>query len=145
MISAKNFLTDEEKNKVVTAIRTVETNTTGEIRIHIDDSCDEDVLDRAVEIFYHLRMDKTIFRNGVLIYIAVKNKQFAIIGDEAIHQKVDAHYWKDISFELNNDFQYKQPTEAILHAIQTIGNTLAQYFPALDNFDKNELPNEISY
>lgn len=145
MISAKTFLTDEEKNKVVDTIRKIEAATTGEIRVHIDDACTDDVLDRAVEVFYHLRMDKTVFRNGVLLYIAVKNKQFAIIGDEAINQKVTAKFWKEISFELNNDFKNSAPITAILHALQTIGIQLAHYFPALDILDNNELPNEISF
>ena len=145
MASAKDFLNDAEKDTVVSAIRTAEATTSGEIRVHIDDRCDEEVLDRAVKVFHHLRMDKTVFRNGVLIYIAVKDKQFAVIGDEAIHKKVDDDCWKNISHQLHTDFKNEQAHHGILKAIDTIGKTLSAYFPDIDKLDRNELPDDISF
>ncbi len=145
MISARNFLTDEEKDLLVQTIRKVEAHTSSEIRIHFDDHCEQDVMDRAVAVFYQLNMEKTIFRNGVLIYFAVKDKQFAVIGDEAIHQKVDAEYWKAISNELHQNLRDGNPFQAIVKAVQHIGQTLAIYFPDIDNLNKNELSDEISF
>ena len=145
MASAKNFLSDVEKDELGKSIRKFEANTSAEIRIHIDDRCDEDVMDRAVKVFHHLNMDKTVFRNGVLIYIAVVDKQFAIIGDEAIHKKVDADFWKDISYKMHLDFMNNTPIFAIQNAIETIGKTLAIQFPDINNLTKNELSDEISF
>ena len=145
MASSINFLSVSEKDAVVSAIRAAEATTSGEIRIHIDDRCDEEVLDRAVKVFHHLRMDKTVFRNGVLIYIAVRDRQFAVIGDEAIHKKVDDDFWKDISHQLHNSFKNEQAFQGILNAIETIGKTLSTYFPDIDKLDRNELPDDISY
>ena len=145
MASAKNFLSDAEKDAIVSAIRTAEATTSGEIRVRLDDRCDEDVLDRAVKVFHHLRMDKTVFRNGVLIYIAVRDKQFAIIGDDAINKKVDDDFWKNVSHQLHTDFKNEQPQQGILKAIETIGKTLSTYFPDIDKLDRNELPDDISY
>ena len=145
MISAKNFLSEKEKNAVVSAIRAIESNTSGEIRIHIDDSCSEDVLDRAVQVFHHLKMDQTAFRNGVLIYIAVRDKQFAIIGDKGINKKIDEDYWKSISYQMQQNFIRESPSKAIINAVHQIGKTLSTHFPDLDKFDKNELPDEISF
>ena len=136
---------DVEKDELVKSIRKFEANTSAEIRIHIDDRCDEDVMDRAVKVFHHLNMDKTVFRNGVLIYIAVVDKQFAIIGDEAIHKKVDADFWKDISYKMHLDFMNNTPIFAIQNAIETIGKTLAIQFPDINNLTKNELSDEISF
>jgi len=145
MASAKDFFNDTEKEAIVAAIRKVEIHTSGEIRVHIDDRCDKDAYDRAVNIFQFLKMDKTAFRNGVLIYIAVKDRKFAVIGDQAIHSKVDDDYWKTISAKLHDEFVEHHYAEGIIRAIETIGKTLTKYFPDVDELERNELPDDISF
>lgn len=145
MASAKNFLKDDEKDAVVAAIRQVELHTSGEIRVHIDDRCEQDAYQRAVTIFEHLNMDKMPFRNAVLIYIAVKDRKFSIIGDEAIHEKLGDGFWKEISRELHNDFENYNFSIGIINTIETIGKELIKYFPNIDELDRNELPDDISF
>lgn len=145
MASAINFLSDEEKNAVVSAIRNVELYTSGEIRVHIDNRCDGDPYDRAVNVFYHLNMDKTLFRNGVLIYIATQDRKFSIIGDEAIQGKIDKNFWSTIIAQLIKDFKNNSYKDGIVTSIDTIGNVLKKYFPAIDNLNSNSIPDDISY
>lgn len=145
MASAKHFLTEAEKNSIVAAIRKAELHSSGEIRVHIDDRCDNDAYDRAVKVFQHLDMDKKIFRNAVLIYIAAKDRKFSVIGDEALHEKVGKDFWKNITEQLHNDFQMNNIGTGICNAIDTIGVALLKYFPAIDELDRNELPDDISY
>lgn len=145
MASAKNFFNNEEKESIVATIRKMEIYTSGEIRVHIDDRCDNDAFDRAVKVFQYLKMDKTPFRNGVLIYIAVKDKKFAVIGDEAIYNKVDNDFWTSVTQNLHNDFVKQNFATGVINAIEMVGKTLIKYFPDVDELDRNELPNDISF
>lgn len=145
MASASNFFSDAEKDAVVSAIRKVEMHTSGEIRVHVDDRCDQDAFDRAVKVFQHLKMDKKPFRNAVLIYVAVKDRKFSVIGDEALHHKVGNDYWKTISQQLHVDFAAGNYGNGIIKAIETIGTTLSKYFPNVDELDRNELSDDISF
>ncbi len=145
MASAKNFFNDEEKEAIVAAIRKVEIHTSGEIRVHVDDRCDKDAFDRAVNVFQFLKMDKTPFRNGVLIYIAVKDRKFAVLGDEAIYKKVDNDFWSSIAQKLHNDFVEQQYAVGVINAIETVGKALIKYFPDVDELERNELPDDISF
>ena len=81
MAKAADFFNEVQKNQIVEAIKTAELNTSGEVRVHIETVCKGNVLDRAAEVFAKLEMQKTALRNGVLIYIALESKSFAIIGD----------------------------------------------------------------
>ena len=145
MASAKDFFNDAEKDAIIAAIRKLEIHTSGEIRVHIDDRCDEEAYDRAVKVFQFLKMDQTAFRNGVLIYIAVKDRKFAIIGDEAIYQKVDNNFWSSVAQKLHNEFVETHFADGVINAIESVGKTLIKYFPDVDELERNELPDDISY
>ena len=93
MPQARTFFTAEQQQEIIRAIRIAEMDTSGEIRLHLEESCGDDVLDRAADIFRKLEMHKTELRNGVLIYLAVKDRQFAIIGDVGINEKVPENFW----------------------------------------------------
>lgn len=145
MASAKDFFNDAEKETVVAAIRNAELHTSGEICVHLDDRCDGNPYNRAIKVFMHLNMDKKPFRNAVLIYVAVKDKKCSVIGDVALHEKVGNDYWKNIIHTLSANFKNGQYEQGIIHAITTIGATLAFYFPNVDDLDRNTLPDEISF
>ena len=81
MTNAKDFFTKEQEDIIIQAIKEAELNTSGEIRLHVENNCKINVLDRASHIFKKLSMHKTALRNGVLFYLAVKDKKFAILGD----------------------------------------------------------------
>jgi uncharacterized membrane protein len=144
MPNAKNFFTKEQQENIRQAIMNAELDTSGEIRIHIENNCKGDALVRAIEVFSKLKMEKTESRNGVLIYLAVKNRKFAIIGDIGIHKVVTENYWDSIKNKMLNHFRENQFTEGLIEAITKTGKQLKKYFPYQTD-DKNELSDEISF
>ena len=144
MPNARNFFTKEQQEDISQAIMNAELDTSGEIRVHIENTCTGDALDRALAIFAKLEMEKTESRNGVLLYLAVKNRKFAVIGDTAIHEAVTESFWDSIRNKMLNRFRENQFTEGMVEAITETGIQLKKYFPYLKN-DKNELSDEISF
>ena len=142
--AAKDFFSKEEQEDIKQAIMNAELDTSGEIRVHIENTCSGDVLDRAAFVFKQLRMNKTARRNGVLIYLAVKNRRFAIIGDSGIHKVVPENYWDDIKAKMLNHFRENHFTEGLIDAIESTGMHLKKNFPHQLN-DINELSDEISF
>ena len=143
-MSARMFFSKEEQQKIVAAIKEAELNTSGEIRVHIENRCKGAALERAAEIFYELKMDHTAARNGILFYLAVKDRKFAIIGDEGINRNVEHDFWNDIKDEMTSKFKEGQFTEGLVAGILKCGNKLKQYFPYQED-DVNELSDEISF
>jgi uncharacterized membrane protein len=142
----KPFFTEEQNEKIVHAIRDAETQTSGEIRIFVEGRCKYvDALDRAKELFDNLEMEKTDLRNGVLFYIAIKDKQLAIFADKGIHEAAGADYWKNAVKEILSVISKENVTEGITTSIFKIGQALKTYFPYQEEIDKNELPDEIVF
>jgi uncharacterized membrane protein len=143
MSKVEDFLSAAEESEVVEAIRLAEKNTSGEIRVHLEKSTSIAIFDRAVEVFHLLKMDNTKDKNGVLIYVAVKDKKFVIYGDQGIHEKVSDNFWdttKDIILE---NFKKGNNKKALVEGIKMAGEQLKKHFPYLEN-DSNELSDEIS-
>ena len=139
-----NFFTKEQKAAIIEAIGSAELNTSGEIRVHIDSSCKEDALDQAAYIFKKLNMHKTEQRNGVLIYLALNDQKFAIIGDAGINSKVPADFWDKVKDDMLNHFKLGEFSEGLITGIHKAGEKLKAFFPLLPD-DKNELPDDISF
>jgi len=144
MVKASSFFTKEQQAQILAAVREAEEATSGEIRVHIETSCSGEVLDRAAWIFKKLGMHKTSERNGVLFYLAVEDRKFAIIGDAGINAKVPAGFWNGISELLLKKFKSGQFTEALSEGIVLAGKQLKTHFPHKRD-DVNELPDEISF
>ena len=142
--SAEKFFSQAEKDKLKNAIVHAELDTSGEVRIHIDNNCKENVLDRASYIFNKIEMNKTNLRNGVLFYLAVKSKKFAIIGDSGINSVVPENFWDSIKEILSSYFSKGEFTEGICEGIAMAGEQLKKYFPYQKD-DLNELPDDISF
>ena len=143
MTKFTSFLNVEDEQAIVAAIGIAEQNTSGEIRVHIEQESATPPMERAVEIFEQLKMQHTKERNGVLLYVAVGSKQFAICGDEGIDKKVPANFWdstKDIMLAHFRNGNFKQ---GLIDGILMAGEQLKTHFPYQDN-DTNELSNEIS-
>ncbi len=122
------FFTAEEKREIVEAIRAAEKNTTGEIRIHLDRKGGGDVMDRAKRIFHRQRMHRRKHRNGVLIYLSLADRSFAVLGDEAIHQRVGDSFWKEITQAMQQHFSSGQFLEGLKQAIREIGESFQKHF-----------------
>lgn len=143
-MSARLFFTKEEQQNIVAAIKEAELNTSGEIRVHIENHCKEEALERAAELFYDLKMNHTAARNGILFYLAVKDRKFAIIGDEGINKEVEHDFWNDIKDEMISNFKENKFAEGLIVGILKCGDKLKEYFP-YQNDDVNELSDEISF
>ena len=143
MSKVEDFLTKNEEAEVVEAIRLAEKNTSGEIRVHLEKETSIAPIERAVEVFHELGMDTTQLRNGVIIYVAVKSKKFAIYGDKGINDKVDVDFWDCTKYIMVNHFKTGNNVQALVEGIHNAGEQLKKYFPFEDD-DTDELSNEIS-
>lgn len=143
MSATEAFLTPEEERAIVEAISQAEQNTSGEIRVHIENHTEKPPLERAQEVFHSLGMDKTAIRNGVLFYVGVSDHTFAIIGDEGIDKAVEIDFWDCTKDLVISHFKNNQFKDGLVAGILRAGERLQQYFPFQDD-DSNELSNEIS-
>ncbi|MES2779408.1 MAG: TPM domain-containing protein [Bacteroidota bacterium] len=141
---AKNFFTDTEQQQIVEAIKQAELNTSGEIRVHIEPTCEGDPYERAQKVFESLGMDATDLKNGVLFYVAYTSKKFAILGDKGIHEKVSQQFWDAEKELLLQHFKEGSYAEGLIKAIGDAGQKLKTYFPYAAD-DTNELSNDISF
>lgn len=133
-----------EEKQVLEAIAAAELNTSGEIRVHIDKWCKTDPVFKAKNIFKHLKMEETKERNGVLIYVALKEHRFAIVGDIGINSRVPAGFWESTKDAMKDHFSDGNTVAAVCAGIAEAGEQLKVFFPYQSD-DQNELPNEISY
>jgi uncharacterized membrane protein len=139
------ILSKEQEKTVMNAIKEAETNTSGEIRVHIEDRCKiGDPIKRAIEMFGELHMHETELRNGVIVYVAIKDHKLAVWGDEGIHKKVGQNFWNDVLATVQKYFSAKDYETGLSEAILMIGDKLKEYFPYQSN-DVNELSDDISY
>ena len=140
----KDSLTEQERNQVVAAIQEAELATSGEIRVHLENHCKGDHMDRAAEVFALLNMHKTELRNGVLFYLALKDHKFAILGDKGINQKVPEHFWEEIRDHMQGLFRQGKLAQGLSEGILMAGQQLKAHFPYQTN-DRNELSDDISF
>ena len=140
----KPQLPAEDELEIVRCIRAAESKSRAEIRVHLSKPLKgKNIMDSALLVFRKMGMHKTELHNGVLIYVSLDDRQFAIIGDSAIHECVTEAFWQEVRNEMAEYFQQGAPTQAICHGIHRAGEKLQTYFP-LGNANPNELSDEIS-
>lgn len=143
MSSVENFLTLEEEQDIIAAIRTAERNTSGEIRVHIEATANTNAFDRAVEVFHMLKMFNTKAQNAVLIYVAVEDHRFVIYGDDGINAVVPDNFWETTKDAMQSRFRRGNFAAGIIAGVLKAGEELKTHFPwQID--DEDELSNEIS-
>ncbi len=144
--SKKDFFSEEEKKLIVAAIGEAEKQTSGEVRVYVESRCRfVDPIDRAAEVFSILKMDRTAAHNAVLIYLAVKDRQLAVFGDQGIHEKVGEEFWQKEVKHMLTRFQQDHYAEAVVKVVTDIGAALKQHFPYDRQTDINELPDDIVF
>lgn len=143
MSNIEDFLTPEDEQDIVEAIRVAELNTSGEIRVHIEKTDNGDATHRALEVFHMLKMDNTQQKNGVLIYVAVDDRHFVIYGDEGINKVVGNDFWESTKNIIQSHFKKGHFKQGLIDGILKSGEQLKKYFPYKAS-DINELPNDIS-
>lgn len=143
-MNVRNFFSPAEKDAIKNAIATAEKLTSGEIRVHVEDTFSGDVLDQAAFIFKQLKMHMTEQRNGVLFYLAVRNRRFAIIGDAGINARVPEGFWDQIRERMADRFREERFADGLVEGIGMAGEKLIEFFPCLSD-DRNELSDDISF
>ena len=143
-MKAVDYFTAVERERIKTAVQEAEELTSGEVRVYIEDKCKAEVLDRAAFVFAEMLMHKTEARNGVLVYLALSDKKFAIIGDIGIHAKVGNDFWNGIKERMAEHFKQTHFTEGLVQGILEAGKALQQHFPHSGN-DSNELSDDIVF
>lgn len=143
-MKASDFFTPAQQEAIARAIAEAEHATSGEIRVHIESSCKGDVLDEAAWLFKKLEMHKTADRNGVLVYLAVNDRKYAIIGDTGINSVVAPGFWDSIRDHMNRRFSEGLFTEGLSEGVLMAGEKLKEHFPFATD-DVNELPDTISF
>ncbi|WP_018476196.1 TPM domain-containing protein [Pontibacter roseus] len=141
----KDTITEADEQVITKAIQEAERNTSGEIRVHIENTCEGDVLDRATEVFAQLHMHLTKQRNGVLFYVALKDHQFAVLGDAGINAIVPDHFWEDITEHVISHFKKKEYAQGLSKGIIMAGEQLKSHFPYQHKGDVNELSDDVSF
>jgi uncharacterized membrane protein len=142
----REFFSAEEKKSIVDAIRSSEKRTSGEIRVFVESRCRYvNALDRAAEIFFRLEMERTDDRNAVLVYLAMKDHQLAVFGDEHIHKKVGSEYWNAVVNKMISEFDRENFANGIRQCVTEVGEALHFHFPYDNDTDKNELPDDIVF
>jgi len=143
-MKAETFFTQEQKDIVVHAIEEAEKQTSGEIRVYIENSCKGEILDRAAYLFKLLDMFNTKERNGVLFYMSVAQQQFAVLGDAGIHAKVPEGFWDAVRDTVQEHFNKEDFTGGLNIGIQMTGEKLKSFFPRQAD-DTNELKDTITF
>ncbi|MBN8676067.1 MAG: TPM domain-containing protein [Chitinophagales bacterium] len=142
----RSLFSEEDTRLIVKAIRHAEQRTSGEVRVYVESRCRfMDAMDRAAEIFFSLQMEKTEQRNAVLVYVALKDRQLAVFGDEGIYQKTGTDYWNRVVSEMLESFNKNDYAQGIANCTVQIGEALQQHFPFDKETDKNELPDAIVF
>ncbi|MBX2905898.1 MAG: TPM domain-containing protein [Taibaiella sp.] len=147
LFEKKQFLDKGQQQQVVAAISEAEAMTSGEIRVFMEPHCAYvDTMERAREVFASLQMEKTVERNAVLVYIAFRDREFALFGDSAIYEKAGGpEFWKKAAAGLSGRMREGQYVEGLRNCIGELGKALAAHFPPDPNINKNELPDEIVF
>jgi uncharacterized membrane protein len=140
------FFSQQEKDAIFQAIQNAEQRTSGEVRVFIENRCRfVNPLDRAAELFFLLKMDKTVDRNAVLVYLAMKDRQFAVFADEGIYKALGKEYWTREAESLLQAFMAENYSAGLVTVIKDVGEALHQHFPYDQKVDKNELPDDIVF
>ena len=143
IFKVRHFFKTKDKELIITAIEQAERCTSGEIRVHVESHSGGDPLRRAQQVFENLGMAQTEKHNGVLIYLAVHERKFAIIGDSGINKVVPVNFWNDTKEKMQTLFSEKKFAKGVCLGIELTSEHLAKYFP-YEAGDVNELSNDIS-
>lgn len=142
-LTLEEFLPAHDRSRVRDAISVAEQGTSAELRVHLDEHCEDEELDRAAFLFGHLGMHDTALRNGVLLYVNVSDRRVAVIGDAGIHQHVGQSFWNDVLELVRLHFLGARYADGIIAGVERIAEKLRELFPSSAG-DRDELSNEVS-
>ena len=142
VVNKSTFIKQLDHPAIESAITRAESMTSGEIRVAVTHAPAGNPLAAAQEIFMRQGMNQTRDRNAVLIYLAPASQTFAVIGDEAVHEKCGGIFWQELATAMTDRFKVGDFTGGLLHGIERAGTLLAAHFPRQSG-DKDELSNQV--
>jgi uncharacterized membrane protein len=129
MVARKHRLAHHvSEAQVAAAIREAEAKTSGRILLVLSDHRG-DTLKAAARTFERLRMNEAHHRNNVLFYVAPGRREFAIVGDAGIHEKLGQRFWDDLAAAISERIKSADLTSGIIYGIQHVGRELTNHFP----------------
>ena len=141
--SLEELLPASEQERVVAAIRRAEGKTSGQVKVHLDARCIGPARRRAERLFVRLGLSGTRHRNAVLLYVAVRDHKYAILGDSGIHEAVGGSFWESAAARMKDAFARGALGDGLVGAIEAIGEKLAERFPPGQT--SNEISDDISH
>ena len=141
---ARDFLKELRHDEIVCEIRALEKRTSGELRVFISRKDIAEPVGEAGKVFQNLGMDRTRQRNAVLIFVAPRTHQFAVVGDTGVHAKCGDGFWRELAGAMTEDFRRAQFTQGIVQGIRKAGELLALHFPP-EPGDGNQLPDTVAH
>ena len=144
MKSLRSFFTADDEKRILSAVQEAESRTSGEIRVHIERKAGKDPMRVAREAFESLGMRNTELHNGVLFVLALEDRQFVVLGDDGINEKVPDGFWDEVKDVVLGHFRKNLFAQGLAEGIKLAGEQLSTFFPHQKE-DVNELPNAISY
>lgn len=133
-----------QEQQIIAAIQEAESNTSGEIRVHIQRKMPDGLMETAQRVFFQLGMQHTLQRNGILFFLVPSKRQFAILGDSGINARVPENFWNDVRDSMQAHFRQERFTEGLCAGIVLAGEKLKAFFP-VETDNPNELNDAISF
>ncbi len=96
---------------------------------------DEEVHQRALEVFFTQNIHQTEKRNGILIFVSRLERRIELIADKGIHDFVGDDFWKEIVAKMVSEMKQKNYSQAMIDGISLCADKLSVHFPA----DKNKI------
>jgi uncharacterized membrane protein len=129
LMNPDHFLSRIQHHQIVQAIHHATGNTTGEIRVFIAHGAAADPLSAARHRFEKLKMHHHAHRNAILIFVAPRSQTFAVIGDQAVHDRAGDVAWQSMVAAMADRFKNNEPMSAIEFGIEQAGQLLTEHFP----------------
>jgi uncharacterized membrane protein len=142
--SLDRLITPAEQNRLLDKIARIEKRSSGEVRIHVSGRRVDDPLKAARRTFASLGMTATARRNGVLVFLSLPSRSFAIVGDEGIDRVTPPDYWDTLRDALAERFAAGRFCDGLVEILDRVESVLAEHFP-YQKGDVDELPDDISY
>ena len=144
MDNLRSFFTKDDESLILSAIKNAESNTSGEIRVRIENQAEKDPMRTARKAFESMGMRNTELHNGILFVLFLKDRKFVILGDDGINKKVPDGFWNNVKDVVLDHFRKNLFAQGLAEGIKLAGGQLSTFFPYQKD-DINELPNAISY
>jgi putative membrane protein len=103
---------------------------------------DEEVHQRAIEVYFENKVSMTRDRTGIMIFISLLEHKVEVLADCGINKEVEQNYWHELVAELTASIGSGRKIEGMVAAIESCGKSLEAAFP-IKSDDTNEVSNHL--